>query len=78
MENLQLVSVRLDPRDLEIIDRECRIVRYRKRSRYISQAVTLMAALIKAHQDGKVLSFYPQYGDVLDEFVLKYHREVKK
>ncbi len=78
MENLKLVSVRLDPRDLEIIDKECRRSMWRKRSSYISQAVALMAALIKTDQDGKVLSFYPQSGDVIDEFVLKYHREVRK
>lgn len=78
MENLKLVSVRLDPRDLEIIDKECRRSMWRKRSSYISQAVALMAALIKDGRAKKVLSFYPQYGDVIDEFVLKYHREVRK
>lgn len=78
MEYLKLVSVRLDPRDLEIIDKECRAIGYRKRSTYICQAVRLMAALIKANQEQKVISFHPQYGDVIDEFILKYHQEVRK
>ena len=78
MENLKLVSVRLDPKDLEIIDKECKVSGYRKRYTYICQAVSLMAALIKANQEQKVMSFFPQYGDVIDEFVLKYHREVRK
>lgn len=75
MENLKLVSVRIDPRDLEDLDKIVEDSSYVKRSDLIQAGIRLYLA---AHQQGKgrsIQSFYPRWGDVLDKFEFEYHRE---
>lgn len=74
MENLKLVSVRIDPKDLEALDDIVKNERYVKRSDLIQAAIKLYLA---AHEKGlgeKVRRFLPHWGDVVDEFVFEYHR----
>ncbi|MBQ3285689.1 MAG: ribbon-helix-helix protein, CopG family [Ruminococcus sp.] len=77
MANKKLVSVRLDPRDVATLEEVARTDGYRDRSEFIRAAVTLMAVLCKEGKYGKVLSFRPRWGDVLDTFDLTYHLEHK-
>lgn len=74
MENLKLVSVRIDPQDLNALDEIVERDRYVKRSDLIQAAIKLYLA---AHEKGlgdKVQRFLPQWGDVVDEFIFEYHR----
>ena len=74
MKAAKLVSVRLDEDDLKIIDDQAKKAFGRKRSDYIHAAVRLMAWAIKNGHELKICRFYPCYGDVVDQFDLKYHR----
>ena len=74
MENLKLVSVRIDPRDLEDLDKIVENSSYVKRSDLIQAGIKLYLA---AHQMGKgmdVRRFSPRWGDVVDKFEFEYHR----
>lgn len=75
MENLKLVSVRIDPHDLNALDEIVNNERYVKRSDLIQAAIKLYLA---AHEQGlgaKVRRYLPQWGDVVDEFKFEYHRD---
>lgn len=72
----QLVSVRLDPDDVKVIDEWTEGIYYRNRSDAINAGVRLMAQLIKRGQAEKVIKFWPKW-DVIDTFDFQYHREVK-
>lgn len=74
MKAAKLVSVRLDEDDLNIIDAAAKKNWGRKRSDYINAAVRLMAWAIKERKEDLICKFYPCFGDVVDEFDLKYHR----
>lgn len=75
MKNQKLISVRVDPDALEIIDQRCVDHSYRNRSDYVNGAIRLMAWLIENGHADQVIRFHPQFGDVVDEFEFKYHRE---
>lgn len=77
MENLKLVSVRIDPEELKDLDRIASHLTYYKRSDLINAGIRLVIALEHHKMLQKALSFYPRYGDVLDNISLEYHREVK-
>lgn len=77
MENLKLVSVRVDPEDLAALDRIASGMRYRKRSDLINAGIRLIIAMEDKPSLHRALGFYPRYGDVIDEFKLEYHREHK-
>lgn len=77
MKNQKLISVRVDPDALNVIDQYCADSRYCTRSTYIDAAVRLMAWLIVNGKADSVARFYPGYGDVVDEFEFKYHRDHK-
>ena len=74
MKAAKLVSVRLDEDDLKIIDDAALSSGYRKRSDYIHAAVRLIAWAIKNGKAYDICKFYPCYGDVVDQFELKFHR----
>ena len=78
MNETKLISVRLSANDIKTIDHYCEVDRFSKRSRLIYAAVHLMAALVKRNEISKITRFCPECGDVIDEFTLKYHREVKR
>lgn len=75
MENLKLISVRIDPRDLDALDRIVAGDRYERRSNLIQDAIKLYLAAHDARLDSKVRRFSPQWGDVVDKFEFEYHRE---
>lgn len=75
MENKKLVSVRLSEKDLQTIDRHCKLNRYQRRSDYICKAVSFMAWAIDNYEEKAVMNFWPEYGDVVDKFEFKFHRK---
>lgn len=75
MENMKLISVRIDPRDLRDLDALVEKSYYRKRSDLIQAAIRLMLAAGSKGQADKVCRFSPRWGDVVDEFKFEYHRE---
>lgn len=77
MRATKLVSVRLDEENLKTIDRCASKHSWRNRSNYINAAISFMAWAIEHHQEEKLMKFTPEYGDVVEDFVLTYHREHK-
>lgn len=77
MRSTKLVSVRLDEENLKTIDRRAEKHMWRNRSNYINAAISFMAWAIENHQEEKIMKFTPEYGDVVTEFKLEYHREHK-
>lgn len=77
MRETKLISVRLDAEDIADIDKWCKKNQWWKRSAVICQAVALARVLVQSGHAQKLLHFNPRYGDVVDEFTFKYHREVK-
>lgn len=75
MEAQKLISVRVDPEALRVIDQNARKHPYYKRSCYIDAAVRFMAWVIEHDRPEKLIQFYHEYGDVVDEFKFEYHRE---
>lgn len=74
MENLKLVSVRIDPRDLSALDEIVKDERWVKRSDLIQAGIRLYLAAHEKGLGGDAQHFAPRFGDVVDEFVFKYHR----
>lgn len=74
MKNQKLISVRVDPDALEVIDQFCAQDRCSTRSFYIDAAVRFMAWLIKQGEVDYVARFRPEFGDVVDKFEFLYHR----
>lgn len=75
MEAQKLISVRVDPQALRVIDQKAKEHPYYKRSNYIDAAIRLIAWVIENGQPEKLMHFYPEYGDMVDEFYFEYHRE---
>ena len=75
MENMKLISVRVDPKDLEKLDELTKYLWGRKRSDLIQTAIRLMIVACEKGQAEKVCRFTPRWGDVVDEFKFEYHRE---
>lgn len=75
MENMKLISVRIDPKDLRDLDALVEKSYYHKRSDLIQAAIRLMLAAGSECQVDKVCRFSPRWGDVVDEFKFEYHRE---
>ena len=75
MENLKLISVRIDPRDLDALDEIVNKNRFVKRSDLIQSAIKLYLAAEEKGLGTKVRRFFPHWGDVVDEFKFEYHRD---
>lgn len=75
MENLKLISVRIDPRDLKALDEIVENTSYVKRSDLIQAGIKLYLAAHKIGKGTDVRHFSPQWGDVVDKFEFEYHRE---
>ena len=57
MENMKLISVRVDPKDLDKLDQFANDWRYRKRSDLIQAAIRLMIVACEKGQAEKVCRF---------------------
>ncbi len=78
MEKSKVISVRVPNEVLEKLEKAAENSVYYNKSDFINAGIKLVLA---AHERGntlKVLRFFPQFGDMVDEFVFKYHREVKR
>mgnify|MGYP003301313081 CR=1 FL=1 len=75
MKNLKLISVRVDPDDLDKLDELVEKSYCHKRSDLIQAAIRLMLVAGAECQVDKVCRFTPRWGDVVDEFKFEYHRE---
>jgi metal-responsive CopG/Arc/MetJ family transcriptional regulator len=75
MENMKLISVRVDPKDLDKLDELAKKTMWRKRSDLIQAAIRLMLVAGNKGLANKVCQFTPRWGDVVDEFKFEYHRE---
>lgn len=78
MENAKLVSVRIPADLLREVDEMCAKESYVKRTDLIVAGLRFITSSKGKVNFRKLLSFHPQFGDVVDEFTFKYHREVKR
>lgn len=77
MKNKSLVSVRIEPDVLEVIDKYCAESTYRKRSDLLNAGAAIMAEAIKRGMVRNLCRFDPQFGDVCDKFEFEFHRELR-
>lgn len=75
MATTKLISFRVDEDDLSIIDNAVAKNGYRKRSDYMNAALRLMAWASQNGKADQILRFHPHFGDVVDSFDFKYHRQ---
>lgn len=75
--NKKLISVRLNPEYLEEMDKlvESYSYNYATRSDLIEAGVKLALVAAKYGLLKDAFRFYPRFGDVVDEFTFKYHRQ---
>ncbi len=74
MENLKLISLRIDERDADAVERIANVRTYTRASDIYRAGIRLAAYLAGHGQLDKLLGFFPRNGDVVDEFEFKYHR----
>lgn len=75
MENLKLISVRIDPQDVDALDEIVKRTSYVRRSDLIQAAIKFYLAAESKGKGREVRSYRPEFGDVVDELEFKYHRE---
>lgn len=75
MKNKILVSVRIDPHVLEVIDSYCEVSSFRTRSELLNAGAALMAEALKRGMDRSIRRFDPKSGDKCDKFEFEFHRE---
>lgn len=77
MKQDKLVSVRLSEKTVATLERYGQNHYGYNRSQLINMAANFFAYLIETRQIDKIKRFYPEFGDVVDEFTFKFHREHK-
>lgn len=75
MNKTKVISVRIDEKLLAQIDEKVSHMTYYKRNDLICGLLRLANHVADTHQLYKFCSFFPEWGDVIDEFEFKYHRE---
>lgn len=74
MNKTRVISVRIDEQLLTQIDEKVSHMTYRKRNDLICGLLRFASRIESTNQLEKFCNFFPEFGDVLDEFVFKYHR----
>lgn len=77
MRQNKLVSVRLSDKTVATLERYGQNHLGYSRSQLINMAANFYAYLIETRQIDKIIRFYPEFGDVVDEFAFKFHRDHK-
>lgn len=77
MKQDKLVSVRLNEKTVASLEKYSKDHWGYSRSQLINMGANFIAYLIETRQFDKIRRFYPEFGDVIDEFTFKYHREYK-
>lgn len=78
MDKSKVVSVRVPCKILEEMEKAAKKSIYYNKSDFINAGIKLVLAARKEGKTKELFTFFPEYGDVVDEFVFKYHREVKR
>ena len=73
----KLVSVRLNEKTVATLEEYGKDHWGYSRSQLINMGANFIAYLIENRQFEKIRRFYPEFGDVVDEFTFKFHREHK-
>lgn len=76
MDNLKLISVRISKKDADRLQQCAAQMTYYRVSDIYRQAISLAAYMAEHGGIEKLMHFYPDNGDVMDEFVFKYHRTI--
>ena len=77
MNKTKVISVRIDEQLLTQIDKKVSLMYYRKRNELICGLLRFASQVDSTRQLEKFCSFHPEFGDVLDGFEFKYHRQYK-
>ena len=78
MEKSKVISVRVPIEVLEKLEKAAEGSVYYRKSDFINAGIKLALAAREKGESQKIMRFLPEFGDVVDEFVFKYHREVKR
>lgn len=78
MEKSKVISVRVPSEVLEKLEKTAKGSFYHTKSDFINAGIKLALAAVEKGELQKIMRFLPEFGDVVDEFVFKYHREVKR
>lgn len=78
MENAKLVSVRIPADLLREVDAICAKYETFSRTDLIVAGLRFVTTKKGLENLRYLMRFHPQFGDVVDEFTFKYHREVKR
>lgn len=78
MEKSKVVSVRVPEDVLKELEEAAKGSDYYSKSDFINAGIKLALVARKRGKFRDLIHFYPKYGDVVDEFSFKYHREVKR
>lgn len=73
----KLVSVRLNEKTVATLEEYGKDHWGYSRSQLINMGANFIAYLIETRQFEKIRRFFPEFGDVVDEFTFKFHREHK-
>ena len=73
----KLVSVRLNEKTVATLEEYGKDHWGYSRSQLINMGANFIAYLIETRQFEKIRRFFPEVGDVVDEFTFKFHREHK-
>lgn len=74
MNKTKVISVRIDEKLLAQIDEKVSHMTYHKRNDLICGLLRLANHVATPSRLEQFCFFYPEWGDVLDEFEFKYHR----
>lgn len=77
MKQNKLVSVRLNEKTVATLEKYGQDNYGYSRSYLIDMGARFIAYLIETRQFDKIKKFFPEFGDVVDEFTFKFHREHK-
>ena len=77
MRQEKLVSVRLNEKTVATLEEYGKEHYGYTRSQLINIGANFIAYLIETRQFEKIRRFFPEFGDVVDEFTFKFHREHK-
>lgn len=78
MNKTKVISVRIDEQLLAQIDEKVSHMTSRKRNDLICGLLRLANLVAKTYPIERFCYFYPEWGDVLDDFVFEFHRGHKK
>lgn len=78
MEKSKVISVRVPNKVLEELEDVAKNSEFYNKSDFINAGIKLVLVAHKLGKSRDILRFFPEYGDVVDEFKFGYHRDINR